>query len=73
MKQNKTDQSIKDLTIIIADAEAPDGPGSVHAFTKVFRYDLVGDVEEFIKALEELKNSKGYDFIIEGGRMGNLD
>ena len=73
MKQNKTDQSLKDLTIIIADVAAPDGPGSVHAFTKVFRYDLVGDVEEFIKALEELKNSKGYDFIIEGGRMGNLD
>ncbi len=73
MKQNKTDRSLRDLTIIIAGALAPDGAGSMHAFTKVFRYDLVGDVEEFIKALEELKNSKGYDFIIEGGRMGNLD
>ena len=80
---SETDQ-LKDITIIIAVVDdngvrPRDRDASAYASTRVYRYDMEGSVEDFIKKIEKLKqksdpNRKKYpphEYLIEGGQMGN--
>ena len=67
-------EQLKSLSLIISSVESNADPSepSAYAMTRVYRYDLEGDVDEFIKALEALKGkSAKKGFIIEGGQMSN--
>lgn len=55
---------MKDLVIIVSDVEK-DSDGNSYAVTRVYRFDLVGKVEDLIEYLE------AYQDIVEGSQMVN--
>lgn len=61
---SNTDQQLKGITIII-DSVDYDDDGNPYSITKVFRGDLEGNVDEFIKALP--------DQVVEISPMQNFD
>jgi len=56
---------MNDLTIVIGHTEH-DEAEQAYAVSQVFRYDLVGNVKDFVKYLE------AYEGVIEGGQLVNL-
>jgi len=72
-------EQLKDVTIIISSVETNEDPKdpSAYASTAIYHYDLEGDVDEFIAAVEALKqksnpNGKQYppnEYLIEGGHL----
>jgi hypothetical protein len=63
MERDTTEQ-LKDLVITISYVEFY-GDDKPYAATRVYRYDLKGSIDEFIKSLEFHPN------LVEGGRMRN--
>ena len=74
------DEQLKDITIIISSVEDNGVPvqakdSGAYAVNRVYHYDLEGSVDEFIEAIEKLKQKKGYngypphEYLIEGGQM----